>query len=484
MAAHVFRLLDNRRTQVHNHSVPITRAEAREPQDNPLLEVDDVFAEVFSLIRRGEAVTRPALSHITGLRRAVITQRVEQAITAGLVEDFTIAESTGGRAARQLRFRSESGTILAAMTGTEHVSVGATDLAGNILGIVQRPWDVKAGPQAALDGLAAALDRVLAENKVSTPVWGVGLGMPGAVDFATGRPDVSSMMPGWDGFDIRAFFEDKYCAPVWVDNDLNILALEEWHRGAQLDPDAEGNVILIKVSNGIGAGILSRGFVHRGRNGGAGDIGHTPSNTEGSPRCRCGQSGCMEAMAGGWALVRDATKAAHDGQSTFLSERLNTAGFLTPADITDGARRSDPVSLEMVNRSATLVGKTLASLVSFFNPATVYVSGIIPAAGDMFLVGVRRAVYQHALPLATRDLQIVQTTLTTEDGVVGAANLAIEQLFHPDLLPIWLPHTTPAGLKTKLYSPGDINESHGAAPDANPARTRTLPSLAGRTARR
>jgi predicted NBD/HSP70 family sugar kinase len=465
--------------------VGVNQVSEQNGRGSSLLEVDDVFAEVVSLVRRGEAVTRPALSQVTGLRRAVITQRVEQAISAGLIEDSMLGESTGGRAPRQLRFRSEAGAILAAMTGTQHLSVGVTDLAGNILAIHQQPWDITAGPQLALDELAAIMDRILADQEIDAPVWGVGIGVPGPIDFTTGRPVGTSLMPGWDGFDIRRYFEDRYHAPVWVDNDLNVMIQEEWQRGGgRTNPETDGNIILIKVSHGIGAGILSRGHIHRGRNGAAGDIGHMPNNIDGSVRCRCGQSGCLEAIAGGWALVRDATEAAKTGQSAYLDERLTAAGVLTEEDLSEGARLSDPTCVELINRSATLIGETLASLVTFFNPGTVYVGGIIPSAGDMFLVGVRRAVYQHALPLATRDLQILNTALLPEDGVIGAAKMSIEQLFHPETLPIWLPRTSPAGIGGLLYAPFDGSDPHGTVTDTTPSRGRILPASAARSVRR
>lgn len=419
-----------------------------------VLEADNTFAEVVALVRTGAASTRPELGQLTGLKRAVISQRVDQAISAGIFDDGSLGASTGGRAPRRLRFRAEVGVIYSAILGTAHLSVGVTDLAGRILGSHGQPWDIALGPDQALTILGEMLDHIVAEQHISSPVWGVGLGVPGAVDFVSGRPTGNQIMPKWDNYDLRSWFEDRYGAPVWVDNDLNIMILEEWRRGRHLNPAVDGNIILMKVSNGVGAGIISNGQVHRGRNGSAGDIGHTSIAAAADLPCRCGQIGCLEAMAGGWALVRDATvagKTGKTGRSPYLRSILDSNGSLTPEDISEGARRSDPVCVELVNRSATLIGETLATLVSFFNPGTVYLGGIIPSAGDLFLVGVRRAVYQHALPLATRDLQILHTDMEMERGITGGANLVIDQLFQADNLPVWISHSTPAGTRNLIY---------------------------------
>ena len=103
-------------------------------------------------------------------------------------------------------------------------------------------------------------------------------------------------MPGWDGYPIRERFAERYSAPVWVDNDVNALALGEWRAGVAVDHD---DVVVIKVGTGIGAGIIAEGRMHRGAQGSAGDVGHIQVVDDGAIVCRCGNVGCLEALAGG-----------------------------------------------------------------------------------------------------------------------------------------------------------------------------------------
>ena len=120
--------------------------------------------------------------------------------------------------------------------------------------------------------------------------------MPGPVEFATGRPISPPIMPGWDGYPIRERFAARHGAPVWVDNDVNVLALGEWRSGVAAGHD---DVVVVKIGTGIGAGIISGGRLHRGAQGSAGDVGHIQVTDDPAVICRCGNVGCLEALAGG-----------------------------------------------------------------------------------------------------------------------------------------------------------------------------------------
>jgi predicted NBD/HSP70 family sugar kinase len=168
-------------------------------------------------------------------------------------------------------------------------------------------------PEKTIDAVMALVDDVLKKHP-KVPAWGVVVGLPGPVDFTTGQPVAPPIMPGWNGFDVRTPFEERFNAPVWVDNDSNLLALGERARRR----DSLADLIYCKIGSGIGAGLLSKGRIHRGANGAAGDIGHVRVS-DSDVQCRCGKTGCLEAVAGGWALVRDAEAAIKDGANTSLA---------------------------------------------------------------------------------------------------------------------------------------------------------------------
>ncbi|WP_432543767.1 ROK family protein [Kineococcus sp. SYSU DK002] len=389
-------------------------------------QTDEVTSllRIVNMVRLGEATTRPEIGRVTGLGRGVVSQRVEHAIERGFLEDAEFAPSSGGRAPRTLRFRSEQGLLVVCALGGLHVHVGVTTLDGRILDQAHRDWDITRGPEETLSTAAELVDGLLRRLSPAPPLWAVVVGVPGPVDFETGRPVAPSIMPGWNGFDVRGRFEEHFGAPVWVDNDVNLLALAERGRPGHGDRD----LVYCKIGNGIGAGFLSRGHLHRGNNGAAGDIGHVRV-TGSQARCRCGRVGCLEAVAGGWALVRDARAAVADGAHGVLADRVAAGGGITPEAVARAAADGDALAITLVQHAAHVAGEAIATLVNVFNPAVIVVGGAVAAAGELFLAGVRQRVYELSLPLATRDLVVVNSVADVREPLRGGVQLAEEQLF-------------------------------------------------------
>lgn len=402
-------------------------------------QTDEVTSllRIVNMVRVGDAQTRPMIGRITGLGRGVVTQRVDQAIEMGYLEDSEFGPSSGGRAPRTLRFRSERGRIIACAIGALHIHVGVALLEGDVLEERHRAWDISAGPTDTLETARAMIDELLLATP-DVPIWGVSVGLPGPVDFASGAPVAPPIMPGWNGFDVRGFFEELYGAPVWVDNDVNLLALNERARRREENLD----LIYCKVGSGIGAGLLSQGRIHRGANGAAGDIGHVRVEGSTAP-CRCGKSGCLEAVAGGWALVRDAVLAVADGVEGQLADHVAGGRELTPEAIATAAADGDALSIALIERSARAVGESIAALVNMFNPSTIVVGGALVGAREVFLAGIRQRVYELSLPLATRDLAIVQSVGDLREPLRGGAETVREQLFDVTF-PRWFADGTPS----------------------------------------
>ncbi|MGY1632667.1 ROK family protein [Geodermatophilus sp. SYSU D01186] len=403
----------------------------------------DGLVTVLDLVRCGRARSRPELARVSGLGRGAVTQRVTQLLDSGLLEESELGRSTGGRPPRELAVRATAGLVLVAPLGATHVAAGVTDLTGRVLASVQEPGSIAAGPDATLNRVAELFADLLADESVpDAPVYGIGVGLPGPVEFATGTPVSPPIMPGWDGYEVRARLAERFDVPVWVDNDVNLMALGELRMGAAQD---HRNVVYVKIGTGIGAGLISDGHLHRGANGAAGDIGHASVDVASGVVCRCGNVGCLEALAGGAALSRDATTAAEEGRSPRLLQVLTATGQITAADVATAAQHGDALAVELLGRSGQLVGDTVATLVNFFNPSLVLLGGGVALAGDAILAGVRQAVYQRSLPLATRDLRISRSTLTPDPALPGAAHMVLDELFSRQRLGRWLPAGSPAG---------------------------------------
>ena len=403
----------------------------------------DALVVVLDEIRLGRSSSRAELVARTGLGRAIVAQRVGELVERGLVAEGEVGRSTGGRPPRQLTFIADGGHVLVADLGATSIDVAITTLDGRILGHHDEPAQFEAGPGACLDRVDALFESLLEMTPgVSEHLWGVGIGVPGPVEFGQGRPIAPPIMPGWDGYPIRERFAQRYGAPVWVDNDVNVLALGEWRSGIAAGHD---NVVVVKIGTGIGAGIISDGHLHRGAQGSAGDVGHIQVVDDPAVICRCGNVGCLEALAGGAAIGRNGMAAALDGRSPRLRVALDQRGVVTAEDVARAASFGDAVAVALLQDAGRRVGAMLAGIVNFFNPSLIVIGGGVANSPDHLLASIRESIYRRSLPLATRDLVVQRSSLGGRAGVIGASAMVVDQLFSRDWIGYWIEAGEPFG---------------------------------------
>jgi predicted NBD/HSP70 family sugar kinase len=372
---------------------------------------------VLRLIREGDAVTRADIARRTGLARSTVAQRVDTLLAYELVYELGGTASTGGRPPTALAFNHEAGTVLVADLGATHSRLAVSDLAGAVLAELASDLDIALGPEHVLDWVHQQFRQLMHEaDRDPAGVIGIGIGVPGPVDFSRGEPVNPPIMPGWDGFSIPTWFAGRYDVPVLVDNDVNIIALGE-HRTTWR---AAKHLLCVKVGTGIGCGIVVDGHIHRGEQGAAGDIGHIRISGHDDVVCRCGNVGCLEAVAGGRALA----------------ERLTAVGTQAAhsRDVVRLVRAGDPLAIRMVRDAGRTLGEVLAGCVNFFNPAVIVIGGDIAEAHEQLLAGVREVTFQRSLPLATRDLRLVPSRLGDRAGIHGAATMVLEHVLAPEAI--------------------------------------------------
>jgi glucokinase-like ROK family protein len=349
-------------------------------------------------------------------------------VVAGLIEQGWLDEvgqraSSGGRRAETLQLHRGLGVLLCADLGATSVEVAALTPDLQVLARHGEAVDVRTGPGIVLSRMRTLMREVLSRASIKPrQVIAIGIGVPGPVDFASGQLVEPPLMPQWDSYSIRDDLRADYDAPVWVDNDVNLMALGELWRLKRTLP----NFLVIKVGTGIGCGVVCHGEVYRGANGSAGDVGHICVDPDG-PRCHCGNLGCVETMAAGPAIAREAAEAAQTGRSAMLAERLAQQGELTPEDVGLASRAGDAAANAIVQGSGTLIGQMLASVVNFFNPSHVFVGGGVTRIGPLFLAALRQSVYHRSLALSTRHLEILYTPLGDQAGLIGAGVLALQE---------------------------------------------------------
>ena len=379
-------------------------------------------------LRRQGRISRGEVSSITGWSKAKASQEIRSLINKGYLVEVGEGASLGGRKPRLLRINSGLGYIAGIDIGATSLEIALADVTGSIVQRRSEATDVRLMPEAVLGRCTQLLFELLhLQNGEPDQLLGIGVGVPGPVDFSRGVLVAPPLMPDWENFRIRDFVKDSFPAAfVVVDNDVNIMALGEQRAGDAANID---HFIFVKIGTGIGAGIISNGRIHRGRDGCAGDIGHICVDKNG-PLCACGNTGCLEAMAAGPAIASKATEAARSGGSPILAQMMEVnGGTLRPEDVNAACREGDQASLDIIRASGRMVGDVLASLVNFFNPSHVFIGGGIANFGNHLLVAIRSAVLQRSLPLATTHLTIQYSRTGSDAGVTGAIALALEYLF-------------------------------------------------------
>jgi glucokinase-like ROK family protein len=393
-------------------------------------QVSEEDGLVLRLVRDAGSISRATLVRASGLSRPTIAARLKSLEAQGLVAEVGTGPSTGGRPPSIVRFAHDAGYVIGVDLGATSADVAISDLTARPIARVSTELDVRDGPDKILGLVCELIDRLLDDGPPLASIRGIGIGLPGPVEFASGVPVSPPIMPGWDQFPVRDFLASRYQRPVFVDNDVNLMALGEGCAGVGVGVP---NFLYVKLGSGIGCGIICNGAVYRGRNGSAGDIGHIAISGQ-SVTCHCGNSGCLESVAGGRALGLVARELAERGDSPGLARTLAANGTLTAADLAVAISQGDRAAVEVVRAAGSAIGEVLAGLVNFYNPTLVIIGGGVVNIGDLLLASIRESIYRRSLPLATKDLIVSGGELGGSAGVIGAAATVLAELYR--LLPM------------------------------------------------
>lgn len=368
---------------------------------------------IFRLVQQRAPITRRELVEQSGLSRSTVSQRLEQLLAHGLISDAA-GRSTGGRRPSVFVFNRAAGVVLAAGIGATRTRVALTDLAGTIIATSAEDLDVADGPEPILRRLEEHFTALLREaGRPVADLRGIGVGIPAPVEWATGRPVLPPIMPGWDDYPIPTRLSRSFSVPVLVDNDANVMALGEQRTH---HPDV-ANLLFVKVGTGIGAGVIAGHRLQRGADGSAGDLGHVHTVAADETRCRCGKFGCLEAVASGGAIARRLREQGVDAQ--------------TPQAVAELVNRGNMAAIELVRESGRLIGEALSGAVNLLNPRVIVIGGELAHAEQHLMPGIRELVYQRSISLATRHLRIVRSQLDDYAEVVGAATMVVDQILSP-----------------------------------------------------
>jgi glucokinase len=309
------------------------------------------------------------------------------------------------------------------------VDMGGTKL---LAGAVDIGLEVHHRAQRTLTGLdqSALLDiAVDAVNETRESADGevdaVGFGIPSLIDQRTGIAVIAVNLPLID-IPFADVMAERLGLPVFVDNDANMATLAEHRAGAA---QGASEVLLLTIGTGIGGGIVLRNEVYRGAIGAAGELGHVVIDMDGPPcQGNCPNRGCVESLASGTALAREARRVARERPESGLGRAQRAGRELAGPLVTELAHDGDRAAIEVLELIGTRLGVALASLTNIFNPEVIVIGGGVIGAGDLLLEPARAELLRRALPPSRGLVKVVPAHFGVEAGMIGAAALAFDGL--------------------------------------------------------
>jgi glucokinase len=296
---------------------------------------------------------------------------------------------------------------------------------GKIISRDYCPTSAGEGPEIVIDRILFAVNRAIVQAKIKfSEMIGVGIAAAGILDTERGIITTSPNLLHWHNVPLRDIFADRLGIVTYVINDANAAALGEHRFGAGIGFD---NIVYLTVSTGIGGGIIVGGELYSGADGCAGEIGHMTVEANG-PQCHCGNFGCLEALASGWAVAKAAIERINNGEKSYVVELVDgKIDNITAEIVAAAARRGDQLAADIVAEAAKYFGIGLANLVNIFNPELIVIGGGLSKMGDMLLKPARKVLKERAFQLPAQTVRIVKAHLGSDAGIIGAAAYVFAQ---------------------------------------------------------
>lgn len=381
---------------------------------------------VLNLIRAHGSMSRAEIAERSHLATSAVSNIVSELLQMGLIREGETVAAGSGRPATLLELNTKSVFAIGVNVGFTNIQGVATDLAGRLLERATIPTKPEEGPQSVLSRVAHVVREVSRKAGIpSEKVGGVGVGIPGLVDIASGRSVYSPNLT-WRDVPVQEILEADLSLPIYVDNDVRAATLGESTYGSG---QGARHLVALFVGSAIGAGLILDGRLYYGASHSAGEIGHIRV-TEDGPQCSCGKYGCLEAVASGRAIARKAGRLIRMGAARGLLDRFfDSPDSVTAKDVAEAAAAGDSAAAQIMEEAARYVGLAISFLVNTYNPDRVVIGGGVSRSGELLLGPARKMVQMHAMPVARDKVEIVPSRLGSDAGPLGAAALVLERLF-------------------------------------------------------
>ena len=380
----------------------------------------DLLAPIYKL----GAVSRVDLARLARVAPSHVGGLIREAIKKGLLVESGFVPSTGGRRKVLLQVNCDVAQLMGIDIGRTNTAIVITDFAGKV---VSHEW-FPTVPSRGKEGLLEELHQhVKSRLKRFPKVAAIGIAHSGVVDSAAGKVLIWPMVDGWRDILLRQIFEDEYGLSISVEDRVRAMAMAEQRSGHLT---GLRNFVLVYVGTGIMSAIFFDGRLYGGRDGLAGELGHTTVADYGET-CSCGNRGCLERYSSAAGILERARAELQRGVSSVLSEEAGSdLSGLTIDGIVAAAQAHDRLAERFLSDAGMYLGTALASVVNLLNPEKVILTGRVPqTSGELLLRPLLYNLRQRALPRAVENLQVIVSQLGREAAAVGISHVAGEQVF-------------------------------------------------------
>lgn len=404
---------------------------------NPKNTADQAFVRetnlslVLRLIHNQSPVSRAQLAGITGLNKSTVSSLVDELIERRLVHETGSNTGGTGRPATLLEINPGAGSIVGVELGVDFVSVAVTDMLGNILWRKREDANPTDGQEKMISQtLQIVKEALTAGKRKGYHFLGLGLSTPGTVDVNKG---VLIFAPNlhWHNVPFAQIFSEQTKLKVFIENDANAAAIAEHLFGTARQCQ---DFLFVFAGVGIGGGLFLNGKLYRGRNGYAGEIGHSPIMAEPSQTvCHCGNRGCWETYANQYSIIQRVQARLEVKRSSVIPQLMaeQNAPLGIPL-IKQAADAGDKEAIDSFTEAGRAMGQGFAGLINIFNPERIILGGPLSVAGEYLLPAIQETVSLHALPEINKQVEILLSPFGPDASLIGAiAIVADDLLSHP-----------------------------------------------------
>lgn len=379
---------------------------------------------VIDMIRTKGPINKAEIARVTDLSIPTVMKLTDEFMKNGLIHVIGKGASNGGKRPELLEFISNVYYIVGVDVGRNTMKALVMDLNGGIINMQVSNTGNDISPQKIIERLIRLIESTISSSNISKDkILGMGIGMPGLLDVESGivlfSPDFH-----WENISLVEPIKRHFDMTIHLENSNRAQAMGEKWFGFGVDSDC---LICVNIGHGIGSAIVEQGEFYRGSSGSSGELGHITMEKNG-PQCDCGNYGCLEILASGNAIAKNAKKRIQQGELSIILEMAG--GELDAIDakiVFDAAKKGDPLATRLVQDAVEYIGIGLANYINLLDPDMIILAGGVVNAGDILLDGIKKVVKARQMKLAGRKVKIIVSKLGADATAVGAASLILRR---------------------------------------------------------